>query len=190
MPSAFDVLARDHEEVKRMLAELELGPTAADGANSDQLMLRKKMVEQLVVEESRHEAAEEMYFWPMVRDRLPDGDDLANQALAQEQEGKEVLHRLDKLAPEDTEFENLLARFISAGRIHIAFEEAQVWPGLRTALNAGEAGDLGIKLEQAKETAPTRPHPKTPPTPGALKTAGPAAAAADRIRDAATGRNE
>jgi len=156
MPTAFDVLARDHEEVKRMLAELELGPTVAVGANSDQLALRKKMVEQLVIEESRHEAVEEMYFWPAVREHLSDGEDLANQALAQEQEGKDILGRLDKLGPEDEAFETLLAQFASAGRAHIAFEETTVWPGLRDALSAAEADDLGRELEQGKETAPTR----------------------------------
>jgi hypothetical protein len=31
------------------------------------------MVEQLIIEESRPEALEEMYFWPIVRDRLPGG---------------------------------------------------------------------------------------------------------------------
>jgi len=33
MPNAFDVLAKDHEEVKRMLNELEFGPVAATGRN-------------------------------------------------------------------------------------------------------------------------------------------------------------
>jgi hemerythrin-like domain-containing protein len=190
MPSAFDVLARDHEEVKRMLTELELGPTAATGANADQLVLRKKMVQQLVIEESKHEAVEEMYFWPAVRKHLEDGDDLANQAQDQEQEGKVVLDKLDKLAPEDEEFEAQLAQFIQAGRAHIAFEETSVWPYLRAAMTAGDADDLGGKLAAGKKTAPTRPHPKTPASPGVLKTAGPAVAAADRVRDAATGRNE
>jgi hemerythrin-like domain-containing protein len=190
MANAFDVLANDHEEVKRMLSELELGPTAASGANPDQLALRKKMVQHLVIEESRHEAAEEMHFWPTVRDRLTDGDDLANQAIDQEQEGKEVLDRLDKLDADSAEFEGQLAQFISAGRTHIAFEETQVWPGLRATLSAEEADDLGHKLEEAKKGAPTRPHPKTPASPGVLKTAGPAVAATDRIRDAATGRDE
>lgn len=190
MANAFDVLAKDHEEVKRMLLELELGPTAAGGADSDQLALRKKMVQQLVIEESRHEAAEEMHFWPTVRDRLTDGDDLANQAIEQEQEGKEVLDRLDKLDADSQEFENLLAEFISAGRTHIAFEEAHVWPGLRVALTTEEADNLGHKLEEAKESAPTRPHPKTPASPGVLKTAGPAVAATNRVRDKATGRDE
>jgi len=190
MPTAFDVLAKDHEEVKRMLTELELGPTAATGANSDQLALRKKMVQQLVIEESKHEAVEEMYFWPAVREHLSDGDDLANQAQDQEQEGKVVLDQLGKLAPEDEQFEAQLSEFITAGRAHIAFEETTVWPGLRSALTAEEAEDLGRKLQEGKKTAPTRPHPHTPASPGVLKTAGPAVAAADRLRDKATGRNE
>lgn len=173
-----------------MLTELELGPTAATGASPDQLALRKKMVQQLVIEESKHEAVEEMYFWPAVRDAVTDGTDLANQAQDQEQEGKEVLNRLDKLAPDDAEFEALLAEFVKAGRAHIAFEETTVWPSLRSVLTAEQADDLGHKLAEGKKTAPTRPHPKTPASPGVLKTAGPVVAAADRLRDAATGRNE
>ncbi len=115
---------------------------------------------------------------------------MANQAIAQEQEGKEVLGKLDKMEADSDGFETLLAEFISAARTHIAFEEAAVWPVLRAALSAAEAEDLGRKIEDAKKTAPTRPHPKTPAKPSVLKTAGTAAAAADRIRDAATGRNE
>ena len=190
MTSAFEVLSKDHEEVKQMLAELERGPAAATGADSDQLALRKKMVQQLVIEESKHEAVEEMYFWPVVRDALTNGDSLADQAEAQEQEAKSVLDRLDKLAPAEPEFEALLAQFIGAGREHIAFEETTVWPHLRTVLSAEQADDLGRKLEEGKKTAPTRPHPHTPPSPGLLKTAGPAVAAADRLRNAVTGREE
>jgi hemerythrin-like domain-containing protein len=190
MPSAFEVLAKDHQEVKDMLAELEKGPTAASGATADQLGLREKMVRQLVIEESRHEAVEEMYFWPAVRESLTDGDDLANQAQQQEQEGKEVLDKLDKAAAEDDDFESLLAQFTRDGRAHIAFEETRVWPRMREVLGSQQADEIGSKLEQGKKTAPTRPHPNTPSSPGVLKTAGPAVAAADRIRDAATGRNE
>jgi hypothetical protein len=190
MTSVFDVLAQDHAEVKRMLTELELGPTAATGADADELALRKRMVQQLVIEVSKHEAVEEMYFWPAVRSHVTDGTDLANQAQGQEQEGKEVLAKLDKLAPEDEAFEAQLSQFITAGRAHIAFEETTAWPSLRANLTAAEADDLGRKLQVGRENAPTRPHPKTPASPGVLKTAGPAIAAADRLRDAATGRDE
>jgi hemerythrin-like domain-containing protein len=190
MPTVFDVLGRDHQEVKQMLSELEKGPTAAMGARDNELALRKKMVEQLVIEESKHEAVEEMYFWPAVRDRVPDGERLASTATGQEQEGKEVLDRLDKLDASDPEFEQLVATFIQAGREHISYEETAVWPLLRESLSAEEASELGDKIAAAKKTAPTRPHPHTPPSPGVLKTAGPAVAAADRARDAATGRGE
>jgi hemerythrin-like domain-containing protein len=188
MADVFTVLAQDHEEVKGMLAELEKGPTHATGASQDQLVLRKKMTEELIIEESKHEALEEMYFWPSVRDHLQNGDALTDQATGQEQDAKEVLAQLDKLDASDGEFENLLRKFIAAAREHIEFEETQVWPGMRTALNSDRAAELGAQIAQGKKTAPTRPHPHTPPSPGVLKAAGPAAAAADRVRDALTGR--
>src|SRR5260221_3682273 len=117
MAEVFEVLAKDHAEVKQMLAELEAGPAAA--TTSKDLSMRKKMVEQLIIEESKHEALEEMYFWPVVRDRLPDGDHLAGTATGQEQEGKEVLDRLDKLNADQPEFDELVVTVINAGRQHI-----------------------------------------------------------------------
>jgi hemerythrin-like domain-containing protein len=188
MPSVFDVLGQDHAEVKRMLSDLEAGPAA--GASDDQLARRKKMVEELIIEESKHEALEEMYFWPAVRDKAPGGGRLADTATNQEQEAKQVLARLDRLDAGQPEFEELVTTFIADGREHISFEESQVWPVLRPVLSEDEASALGDKIEQGKKTAPTRPHPNTPPSPGVLKTAGPAVAAADRARDAASGRGQ
>ena len=187
MPSAFDVLASDHEQVKRLLAQFEAAP-AASGVNDSLLAARKKMAETLVIEESKHEAVEEMYFWPAVRKLVPDGDKLADQAISQEQEGKEVLAKLDKLDADNPEFNRLLGEFTRAAREHIAFEETQVWPALQAVITETESADLGDKLAEGKKTAPTRPHPHTPSSPGVQKAAGPAAAAADRARDAATGR--
>ena len=54
MEDVFDVLAEDHEEIRQALAELEKGPTAATGATEDQLMLRKIMTEELIIEEAKH----------------------------------------------------------------------------------------------------------------------------------------
>ena len=190
MTDVFTVLANDHQEVKGMLAELEKGPTRATGANQDQLALRKKMTEQLIIEESKHEALEEMYFWPAVREHLQSGDALADEATGQEQAAKQVLADLDKLGSGDAEFEKLLAKFVMDAREHIEFEESRVWPLLRAALSAEISAELGTKIAEGKKTAPTRPHPHTPPSPGALKTAGPVAAVADKARDAVTGRGD
>jgi hemerythrin-like domain-containing protein len=188
MTDVFDVLSADHAEVKQMLTQLESGPSRSAGAREAQLDARAKVAEQLIIESSKHEAVEEQYFWPTVRERVSMGDELADHAIAQEDEAKRVLARLDKIAPSDPEFDDLLTKFIPAAREHIAFEETQVWPALRHELSAAEAEHLGAKLTDAKKTAPTRPHPSTPASPGVLKTAGPAVAMADQVRDAMTGR--
>jgi len=188
MADVFTVLTKDHEEVKRMLAELEKGPTAATGADDDQLVLRRKMTQELIIEESKHEALEEMYFWPVVREQLADGTTLADTATGQEQDAKQVLARLDRLEASDPEFEQLLGKFIMDAREHIAFEESQVWPGMRTALSADAADEIGTKIADGKAAAPTRPHPNTPPSAGVLKAAGPVAAATDKLRDKVSGR--
>ena len=188
MPDVFEVLSEDHAEVKYMLTVLEETPGQSAGAAAEVLDARKQLAEQLVIESSRHEAAEEQYFWPTVRERLDDGDQLADKAIGQESQAKQVLAKIDKLEASDPEFDRLIVEFIPAARRHIEFEETKVWPGLRQALTGEQAHELGGKLQKAKEHGPTRPHPRTPANPAVLKAAGPAVAAADRLRDAAIGR--
>jgi hemerythrin-like domain-containing protein len=185
MADVFAVLSTDHEEVRQMLAQLE---NPAGTVGESYLAGRKKLAERLVIESSRHEAAEEQYFWPAVRDRVPDGGALADHAIGQEQEAKQVLAELDRLEASDPRFDEVIGKFIPAAREHIAFEERQVWPLLRVSLSEADAAELGDKLMAAKKAAPTRPHPNMPSAPGALKAAGPVVAASDKVRDAATGR--
>lgn len=181
MPDLFDVLEADHIGVKGVLHQLEA---------SNETEQRAKLAETLVIEESKHEAAEEMHFWPAVRRYLVDGDRLADQAISQEEEGKQVLDALDKADARSADFDELVTRFAQAAQQHISFEENEVWPKLLAALNSEQLDDLGAEFAHAKETGPTRPHPKTPSSPGALKTAGAAAAATDRARDRLSGRGQ
>jgi hypothetical protein len=141
-----------------MLAELEKGPTAGTGASEDQLALRKKMAETRIIEESKHEALEEMYFWPVVRDHLPNGNTLADQATEQEQEAKEVLAKLDKLDASDAEFEQLLGSFIGAARAYRVrgdpgLAEPAHGPEHRAGGRAGHADRRGQE-DRAHQAAP------------------------------------
>ncbi len=151
MADAFSVLRRDHEKVERTLGALEDGPNAGSGADQGELMARRKLTQQLIIDESVHEAIEEQYFWPVVRDRMPGGSELADEAVGQEEVAKQILDQLDKLEAWDEGFEKLLREFIAAARDHVAFEETKVWPGLREALSTEETNELGEKLMKAKE---------------------------------------
>jgi len=178
MRDVFTVLQEDHQSVKQILLEL----TGAGACNL------KKLAEQLVIDESRHEAAEEMYFWPAVREHVPGGDALADKAIGQESEAKKVLVQIEEHAPRSADFAALITKFNQAAREHISFEENEVWPALRQALSGRDAEELGRDLVKAKESAPTRPHPGTPPSPGVLKTVGAVAATVDHVRDSMTDR--
>jgi hypothetical protein len=160
MEDVFEVLAEDHEEIGAVLAELEKGPTAATGACEDQLMLRKMMTEELVIEEAKHADVERMYLWPAVREHVPGGGPLADRAICQQLEVGELLAGLDQFDAADPGFEELLSRFTRAGREHFGFEERQVWPRLRAVLPPKVASELGRKILLGRKAASVLPHPR------------------------------
>jgi hypothetical protein len=162
VPDVFEVLSADHRQLQRLLSELDAGCDGAPDLADAEQHNRERLSARLISEASRHEAVEHQYFWPAVRDRLRDGDELSAHATAQEAAAQEALARLDKLAPGDPDFENLVAKLTPATAEHIGFEEDQVWPLLHAVLSAADAEQLGEMLIDGKKTAPTRPYPRTP----------------------------
>ena len=154
MDDVFDVLAEDHEDVRQTLAELEKGPTAATGACEDQLMLRKMMTDELIVEQFKHEEIELACLWPAVRQHVPGGDRFADRGICDELEIFEIMPRLGRRDAADRDFEILLAQFTRAAREHFDFEERYVWPLLRTVLPPRFAAELGHSVQLGKQAIP------------------------------------
>ncbi len=166
MDDVFDVLAEDHEDVRQTLAELEKGPTAATGACEDQLMLRKMMTDELIVEQFKHEETELTCVWPAVRRHVPGGDQLADRGICAELEILEIMPRLGRRDAADRDFETVLALFTRAAREHFDFEERYMWPRLRSVLPPGLAAELGRQVLLGKQATPV------PPLPGAWLSPG------------------
>ncbi|MGB8963458.1 MAG: hemerythrin domain-containing protein [Pseudonocardiaceae bacterium] len=180
---ALVVLTRDHNQVKALQEQLETLPSHATGGNAAQMSRRKSVVDMITVKLSQHEAVEEEYFWPAAREAMPDGDRWADEAIEQEQQGKNTLTALGKLAPDTDEFDDLVEQLVLLLRKHVAYEE-KLFLQLKSVMSDETRRELGEKLLAAKKLAPTRPHPHTPVKPGVLKTVGAAAAAVDKVRDA------
>ncbi len=180
---ALVVLTRDHNQVKALQEQLGTLPSHATGGNAAQMSRRKSIVDMSTVKLSQHEAVEEQYFWPAVREALPDGDRWADEAIEQEQQGKNTLTALAKLDADTDEFDELVEKLVLLLRKHVSYEE-KLFLQLTSAMSAEQRRELGEKLLTAKNLAPTRPHPHTPAKPTVLKTAGAAAAAVDKVRDA------
>ena len=71
---------------------------------------------------------------------------------------------------------------IESVRHHVKEEEGELFPKLQKAMDTNTLNELGDTLKQAKEMAPTRPHPRQPDTPPGNLVAGAAAGMVDKAR--------
>lgn len=183
MPNIFRALARDHREIESVVTQLLEPPAQADFDRA----ARRHLLDHLVVAASRHEAREELVFWPAVRKRVRDGRAMTEVALEQERDSKYILDALRFMSSEDSVHDEArqLAQVV---RSHISFEEDEVWPALQRAISRTSAHLLGVKFWLAGKAAPTRPHPRGPDTPLGLVTKGSLIAMVDRARDRLSGR--
>src|SRR5919202_5431121 len=95
MPDAISVLMNDHRHVETLFGRFEV--SAGTGAPRDEV------VQEIVRELSIHAAIEEQVFYPALREKLPDGDALADHAIEEHQEAKEILAELDGKTPENVD---------------------------------------------------------------------------------------
>lgn len=173
-----DLLGRDHNQVKYLQEQLEAIPKDTE----EHLQQCVSIIDMMRIRLSQHETAEEEHFWPAIREHLPDGDQLADQALEQEQHGKDLLQALEGMAGNDERFAGLLEDLTSALRKHVAFED-YVFLEAKVHIPDEKRDELGHKIEQAKLHAPTRPHPHGPSSGPGSKLAAAAAAPLDLARD-------
>jgi hemerythrin-like domain-containing protein len=152
---AITVLGRQHSQVRYLLKQLQALPSHTTGGSPEHMSARKSIVDMITVRLSEHETIEEEHFWPAVRKALPDGDQYADSALEQEQEGKDTLTELGRLDPDSREFDEHVEQFVLQVRKHVAFEE-QVFLKMRESMQEKDLDRLGEKLLSAMKTAPTR----------------------------------
>jgi hemerythrin superfamily protein len=130
---------------------------------------------------ARHETAEEMIVRPLTRD-VPNGDAVADARMAEENEAKRVLSRLEKLDVDSSEFVRLFTAFRTSVVDHAAAEEREEFPLLRLNTDPDALTKARRRVERAEQMAPTHPHPRVRTT-AANYVAGPFAAMLDRARD-------
>lgn len=100
---------------------------------------------------------------------------------------KWLLSELDGMDPEDERFQAKVTVLIENVRHHVEEEESDFFPKVRDQLGRNDLKEVGEALADAKEKAPTRPHPRSPDSPPANLIGGAAAAVLDRVGDAVSG---
>ncbi|MFG3600330.1 hemerythrin domain-containing protein [Micromonospora chersina] len=175
-----DVLMADHREVEAIFVELE----SRQGTPEH----RRQLTDVVIAELVRHSVAEEAYVYPAARKALPDGDQLAEHEISEHADAERTMKELESLDPSEPRFDELLTKLTATIRHHVQEEENDLFPRLRAACAREELVELAGKVEAAKKSAPTRPHPAAPDHPPANKLLAPGTGLVDRMRDALSGR--
>jgi hemerythrin superfamily protein len=146
---------------------------------------RREVVREFTRELSQHANLEEQYLYPLVREVLPDGEELVREHLRDHQGVEEILAKLEDLEPADERFHQAAMVVVKDTREHIREEEGEMLPRVQAAVPRERLLELGETVEKARGVVPTRPHPGAPSTPPANMLVGPVAGLIDRIRDGA-----
>ncbi len=176
---AIALLRNDHRAVERLFKEFEkAGPKAHQ--------TRRRVADRIVKELSVHAVIEEQIFYPAVRKAVPDVDDDVLEGLEEHHIVKWTLAEVDGMAPEHERFVPKMTVLMESVRHHVEEEEGELFPAVREAMTRTRLAELGDLLAQAKEIAPTGPHPSASDTPPGAGTR----AAASSIKKAATVRKK
>jgi hemerythrin superfamily protein len=177
---AIGMLKNDHKTVEQLFKRFE---KAGDRAYVE----KREIVDRIIEELSVHAAIEEQLFYPVARATVPETEDIALESLEEHHIVKWVLSELETMTPEDERFNAKVTVLIENVRHHVAEEEAEFFPMVRSDLGRNALTDLGDAMAAARKVAPTHPHPRSPDTPPGNLVVGTAAGVADRIGDTVSG---
>jgi hemerythrin superfamily protein len=177
---AITLLRNDHKTVEQLFKRFE---KAGDGAHVE----KRQIVDRIIEELSVHAAVEELVFYPVARATVPDTEDIALESLEEHHIVKWLLSELVGLDPTNERFDAKVTFLIENVRHHVKAEESDFFPKVRSELGRKALTDLGAALADAKKSAPTHPHPRSPAVPPGNSVVGAIAGVVDRVGDNISG---
>jgi hemerythrin-like domain-containing protein len=173
------VLTEQHEQARALLADLREAVGIVGELTHDLAGPFRKLVQLLAT----HEAAEEIVVYPTLKAGLEEGP-LAQECLAEEHEVKQLLAKLEKMAPAFFGFPDVLAEFEDKLLAHAEHEERAVFPILEDRVSPAARQQLARNFLYAAARAPSHAHAHSPESAVGNVLFGPVLATIDRIHDA------
>ncbi|HCT81534.1 MAG TPA: hemerythrin domain-containing protein [Micromonosporaceae bacterium] len=170
--SIIALLAEEHEQLTELSSELAAAENPA-----------RELADVITAAITRHLSAEEQYLYPTIRAMLPDGQRIANREIERDTTLLKQLALLETMRPETQAFRDLARSIDDDLHRHRQACTKQIFPQLRDTATEADLIRLGNRVEVAKESAPTRPHPDSPATPPLNKVTDPALGVVDKVRD-------
>ena len=135
---AITLLKDDHRTVEQLFKRYE---KAGDRAHAE----KRKVVDRVIEELSKHAAIEEQLFYPVTRKTVKGVEDMALESMEEHHIVKWVLSELDGMDPEDERFDAKVTVLIENVRHHVKEEEGEYFPKVRDELGRAALADIGIE---------------------------------------------
>ena len=177
---AITLLKRDHRTVEELFKRFE---KAGDRANTQ----KRQIVDRIIEELSVHAVIEEQVLYPVARAAVSGAEDTVLESLEEHHIVKWVLSELERMQPTEERFDAKVTVLMENVRHHVKEEEGELFPNLRRALTKAQLDELGEALDEAKKSASTHPHPRSPDAPPANAVVGALAGVVDRVGDNISG---
>jgi len=177
--SVVDLIKSDHQEI---INQYSIYQSSVD------IDAKWRAARQFIKLLSIHSVCEEQVVYPVFRTKLPNGNQIADEAIKEHQELKNDLYELDKMKQPDQHFEAKITKILNELKKHaIEHEEQKDLPLLEQHVTREQLMVMGKQFLFTKTIAPTRPHPAAPTQPTLQKAAAAVATPIDKLKDLAEG---
>jgi hemerythrin superfamily protein len=139
-----EVITTDHRAVEQLFTLIQAATKREDTE------LRRDLGIRITHELTVHTTIEEQVLYPAVRRYVDDGDDLADRAVEEHQAVKQLLAKLEGVAPDDNDYLPGFRELEQQVSQHVQEEESTLLPALRDSVRGEVIYDLGDALLQAK----------------------------------------
>ncbi|MFN7945096.1 MAG: hemerythrin domain-containing protein [Blastocatellia bacterium] len=142
--NAIEMLKEDHQEAFRLIEELE---TADDETGTDPTYTEtfNKLNRALKM----HTRVEEEVLYPAMEE-FNETRDLIRESYKEHDQVEQLLAQLSTLAPNEEEFQDILAELRDAVEHHVDEEEGELFPKVEELCNQSRLQEMGRRMEEIK----------------------------------------
>jgi hemerythrin superfamily protein len=121
---AIALLIADHREVSEMFEQFE---QLGDRATTSKEKLKDKICKALIA----HTTIEEEIFYPAVREKIEEGEDLVDEAVVEHASAKDLIRQLQEMQPDDELYDAKVKVLGEQIEHHVKEEEKEMFPKVK-----------------------------------------------------------
>ncbi|MDP9021650.1 MAG: hemerythrin domain-containing protein [Actinomycetota bacterium] len=145
---AIEFLTQQHRQVEQLFDQYE----QASGTGQ-----RQELANEIVEDLKLHTTLEERFFYPTVRERIPDLEDQLLEDLEEHHAVELLLQEVTDADPSDERFDAKISVIQEQVQHHVQEEEQELFPQVRDGLGDDALQELGDRMRQAAERGGQEP---------------------------------